>query len=122
MAAVRMAGSDHLRPRFAGDLVQMIFPAAGLRRDVAFHAGPIDLVDPPFFKLFAELARSAKVLAKNDRAGCRTVQSMRHTEVSPVGTTAAAQVRLDAELQAIDPRRGLRQNARRLVDHQAPAM
>ena len=81
--------------------------------------GPIDLVDPPIFKLCAELAQGAKVLGENDRPGRRPVQPMRHAEVNLVRTVAAAQVRLDAHFQAVDPRRGLRQDARRLVDHQA---
>ena len=47
---------------------------------------------------------------------------MRHAKVNLVRTVAAAQVRLDPHLQAVDPRRGLSQNARRLVDHQAAAL
>ena len=86
MAALGMAGADDLGPRFAGDFVYEIFPAAGFRVDVAFDAGPIDFMDAAIFELLAELAGRAKILGENDRAACRTVKPMGHAEVNPLRT------------------------------------
>ena len=47
---------------------------------------------------------------------------MRHAKVNSARTVAPAQVRLDPHLQAVDPRRGLRQDTGRLADDEAAVL
>src|SRR5208282_3843979 len=122
MAAVGMTGANHLGSWLASDLVQIILPAAGVRGDVTRDTCPIDLLNSAFFELLAQLARRTRVFGENHHTTRRAVEPMRHSEINALTTVAATEVRFDPHFQTVDTRRGLCQNARRLVDHQAASM
>jgi hypothetical protein len=63
------------------------------------------------------------MLGEHDHARHRPVQPVRHAQVNSARLLLALfEKPLDAQLQAIDPRRSLRKQARRLVDDQNGAV
>ena len=115
-----MLGRDDFGLRLAVDLAEVIPPRAGGRIGPPFHPGPIQLLHRAKLELPGQTLGGAAAGGKDNRPRGRPVEPVRNAEIHlarPLGPPG--EKRLDADLQAVDARRGLRGQPRRLAHHQA---
>lgn len=117
-----MVGRDHLRAGLARNFIHEILPSASLRLDLPLDAGPIDLLDLAAFELSPQPPGGIIVSGQDHYAAGRPIQPVRQAEVHVLPAAALAEELLDLHFEAIDARRGLREHAGVLADHQAGAV
>ena len=121
----RVILSDDLGLRHAMAFVEEVAPGSLVGRDDPFDERPVRLADRAIFELFGKPLRGADVAREDDGSADGAVEPVGEAEIDVrvVGLALALTEKLlDLDFETVDPRRRLRKEPRRLVDHQAGAV